>query len=122
MDEMKDRIGDVLEIMLDQHGYETMKSIDDYVDDILEAIQPPELEKCVTCRFWFIDQGGKGEGGYDGDGSYSTCRRHAPVSNKKIDRGSYFAGGWTLWPFTKKDDWCGDWEQCRTVQEEESND
>lgn len=66
---------------------------------------------CKTCKFWPINQYGSGNGGYNTDGGYSQCRRRAPIFTGDARRDSYFAGKGTAWPYTAKDDWCGEWEE-----------
>lgn len=50
---------------------------------------------CSTCRFWKPSDYTRGEG---------DCRAHPPsviVNNEHVGQ---------LWPTTKTDDWCGEWE------------
>jgi hypothetical protein len=64
------------------------------------------METCETCRFWGRDRFGRALGGYNCDGRVSDCRRRAPI---EIDRARY-PGASRLWPETKIDDWCGEYD------------
>ena len=61
------------------------------------------VERCEFCKFWeFRDK--QLNSGY--------CRRHAPCSvlrNDQEDEVDYAHR--CKWPWTSKDDWCGDFKQ-----------
>jgi hypothetical protein len=72
------------------------------------------VECCGNCAFWPLGgfqhdwKGAEplGIGGPGTDGTVSECRRRAPVA---LDRSRY-PGSDRLFPSTRRDDYCGDFE------------
>jgi len=61
---------------------------------------------CEDCRFW--DDGGSGAAGWKL--GHGMCRRNAPAVTRQWNTG-------VLWPLTKADDWCGEFEP---IEDEEA--
>lgn len=65
----------------------------------------PSAPACANCYLWGRDRFGRALGGYNADGSASECRKRAPIA--RPDDTDPFAGK-RHFPFTKADDWCGE--------------
>jgi hypothetical protein len=51
-----------------------------------------ERRSCGTCRFWYLPL----------TDDLADCRRRAPIALPP--------DGEALWPVTRRDFWCGEWE------------
>jgi len=56
--------------------------------------------ECKNCRWWQI-QSAYHEG---------LCRKNAPIRTVKIHQEEMDSQFLAVWPETKPEDWCGDWE------------
>ena len=63
-------------------------------------IENPVGRECNTCRFW-RKQAPRDEN------DWGQCRRMPPILPELIDDKLVIAG---IWPSTKAEDWCGEWE------------
>jgi hypothetical protein len=62
----------------------------------------PRPNRCETCRCWFD---------FDDGSDTGECRRHAPVIVAALLRRKVMSAeppGHAIWPYTHKDDWCGE--------------
>ena len=75
----------------------------------LAMVHVPEC--CEFCKFWKIRNGPAWEN-HPNFGSLGICRRHAPITERENND--------TWWPYTLKDDWCGDYEEKYNPFEENS--
>ena len=65
----------------------------------------PRIEKtqgraCATCRFWRLQA-------IRDESDWGQCRRMPPILPELADDKLVVAG---IWPSTKSEDWCGEWE------------
>lgn len=62
---------------------------DDLLEQYLAQVNAPAAapQNCRSCRFYVEASG--------------ICRRRAPLAD---------AREWAMWPITREDDWCGEWE------------
>ena len=56
------------------------------------------VERCETCVFWKREP-------YNGQ-----CRRHAPLKPTAPWKDDFGVVRDNIWPLTRADDFCGDWE------------
>ena len=72
--------------------------------------------QCSTCRYWDA----KGHGPFWARGNslgdkFRRCRRHPPDVQMESESNDY---GYSVWPYTPPDDWCGEWSASEALRGE----
>lgn len=70
------------------------------------------VDTCSACKFWDCNAYERGRHGASSlHELQEDCRRHAPIDMSQEE----LTKGLRLWPQTRGDDWCGDFELSRDV-------
>ncbi|MBQ80453.1 MAG: hypothetical protein HOD99_04165 [Planctomycetaceae bacterium] len=68
--------------------------------------EPIDSRACSTCHFWRKQT-------IRDESDWGQCRRMPPILPEMADDKLVIAG---IWPSTKSEDWCGEWESCMSTR------
>lgn len=68
--------------------------------------EPIDSRACSTCHFWRKQT-------IRDESDWGQCRRMPPILPEMADDKLVIAG---IWPSTKSEDWCGEWESCMSIR------